>query len=85
MASVRVSQFLAEALVPADPFDPTTVTGAGVSQMLCEALVTGPGVARVGQIVVEVLLVEDEDPTEWVDPCEGEPGGASTHMYGWAG
>lgn len=80
MARARVSQYIVEALIPTDTFSPTTPTGAGVTQYIVEALVTGPSTARVSQYVVEVLIAEAE--TQSPAPSEGAGG---VRVFGFAG
>ena len=81
MARVRVSQYVVEALVPTDTFNPTSITGCGVSQYVVEALITDVNVARVSQYVIEVLVTEDDTQTA---PGGGVTPAATTHTYGYA-
>ncbi len=57
-ATVKVGQDVIEALVTNVAFDPTTITGAGVSQDVIEVLASlGSSTVKVSQDVVEVLCL----------------------------
>lgn len=84
MAKARATQHLVEALIPTDTFDPTTVTGAGVTQETIEVLGSFVSPARVTQIAIEVLLSDSQTPLEPPDPCLPS-GGGGVRVYGYAG
>jgi len=81
MARARVAQYVVEALIPTDAFNPTTVTGAGVSQLVIEVLGNFPAKARVAQVIIEVLMAESE--TQTTPPGPGGSGGV--RVFGYAG
>jgi len=82
MARARLSQYIIEALVPTDTFDPTTVTGAGVSQYVIEVLGDFPGSACVTKYLIEVLMTESEAQS---DPPAPPGGSAGVRVFGYAG
>jgi hypothetical protein len=79
MARARVSQYVVEALIPTDAFDPTTPTGVGVSQYVVEALLASPGRVRVSQYVVEALIADNDQQS----PAPSTGGGV--RVWGHAG
>jgi hypothetical protein len=79
MARARISQYVIEALVPADTPSPTTVTGAGVSQHLVEILVSDDPIARISQYVIEVLMADGDTQSS-----PAQPTGGGTTGFGYA-
>ena len=79
--NAKVTQFVVEALVPVISYSPTTVTGAGVTKFVTEALVLDSGMdARVTQFVVEALV----SATDQTNPSPPSPGGSGPTSFGYA-
>lgn len=58
----RVTQVVAEVAIPIISRSPTTVTGAGVTQVVVEAALRTPGIVRVSQVILEAAFKDDGTP-----------------------
>lgn len=82
--AAKVSLVVIEAIIPRIARSPSTPTGAGVSQLVIEAIIGGAPTARVSQVVIEAIIAPNPDGSH------GDAGGGGgtptpvTHSFGYA-
>lgn len=83
--AARVSQVVVEAIIVRPTYTPTTITGAGVTQTVIEAVLLDAGrQVRVSQVVMEAIISANPDGSHG-DPGGGGGGGdPATHAFGYA-
>lgn len=82
MAAI-VTTVVIEAIIPRISPSPTTPTGAGVSQVVVEAIIAGAPGVRVSQVVVEAVIGLTPDGSHGDTGGGGTPS-AVTHSFGYA-
>jgi len=81
--AVHTTQSVVEVIVRLITRSPSTPTGAGVTQVVMEAIVAGAPVARATQVVIEAIIGANPDGSHGDAGGGGTPS-PTTRTFGYA-